>query len=417
MGEQTVTNTQPAAVRRLKKNLRNSMRVDLVLVAVVLALLVFGLIMVYSSSWSFSILRYDSTGDAAKRQLMWAVAGLAIGTVCLFIDYHFYKYLAIPIMVITCITLIAVLVFPSGDLDTRGTIFGRSVQPSELAKIGIVIYLSVWLNSKRDNLKQISFGLLPLALIVGFVGGLIAVQPDISAAISIVVLGGVLFFMADSDLRQIALLVIVILLAGAIVIGISENGRTRVTDYWNGLQDISTASDHIQYSFRAIVEGGLFGKGLGKGTIKVIGLPVAWTDSIYSVIAEEFGLVGAIGVLAMYILVWWRGVRIAHHAPDKLGKLLAGGITFWIIFEALLNICVMVNLLPFAGNPLPLISTGGSNLISTLAAVGILLNISRQGVDVPVDERSEKIAAYRRSRRNRRRDLSSHSHSSSAQIE
>lgn len=417
MGEQTLIKLQPDTVKRLKKKWHNSMQIDLVLLGVVLALLVFGLIMVYSSSWNFSILRYDSTGDAAKRQLLWAVAGLAIGAFCLVFDYHFYKYLAIPILIVTCIALIAVLAFPSGSLDTRGTIFGRSVQPSELAKIGVVIYLSVWLNSKRESLKKLSFGLLPLALIVGFVGGLIAVQPDISAAVSVVALGGVLFFMADSDLKQIILLVVAILLASALVISISDNGRTRVTDYWNGLQDISTASDHIRYSFRAIVEGGLFGKGLGKGTIKVIGLPVAWTDSIFSVIAEEFGLVGAFSVLGMYMLLWWRGVRIAHRAPDQLGKLLAGGITFWITFEALMNILVMINLLPFAGNPLPLISTGGSNLITTLAAVGILLNISKQGVDAPVDERSEKIEAYRRSRRNRRRDLSGNRRSSGAQLD
>ncbi len=418
MGEQTLIGIQPDTIKRLKKKWHNSMQIDLVLLGVVFALLVFGLIMVYSSSWNFSILSYDSTGDAAKRQLMWALVGIGIGAFCLIFDYHFFKYLAIPILVVTCAALIAVLVFSSGTgTDTRGTVFGNSVQPSELAKIGVIIYLSVWLNSKRDSLKKLSFGLLPLALIVGFVGGLIAVQPDISAAVSVVALGGVLFFMADSDLKQIILLVLAILLASAVVISISDNGRTRVTDYWNGLQDISTASDHIRYSFRAIVEGGLFGKGLGKGTIKVIGLPVAWTDSIYSVIAEEFGLVGALIVLGMYMVLWWRGVRIAHRAPDQLGRLLAGGITFWITFEALMNICVMINLLPFAGNPLPLISTGGSNLVTTLAAIGILLNISKQGVDAPVDERSEKIEAYRRSRRNRRRDLSSHRHSSSTQTD
>ena len=223
--------------------------------------------------------------------------------------------------------------------------------------------------------------------------------------------------MANSELRQIIILVVLIALIAGFIIVISDNGRTRVTDYWNGLQDLSSTSDHIHYSLRAIVEGGLFGKGLGKGSVKVIGLPVAWTDSIYSVIAEEFGLVGAIAVLGMYIVLLWRGIRIAHRAPDQLGKLLAGGITFWITFEALINMSVMVNLMPFAGNPLPFISTGGSSLVSTLAAVGILLNVSRQGTDVPVDGRSEQIAAYRRSRRDRRRSVSSHRRPSSAQPE
>ena len=165
----------------------------MVLLLVVLALLVFGLIMVYSSSWNFSILRYDSPEAAAKRQIMWAAAGIAAGALCLFVDYHFYKHLAIPVIAFTSLALIAVLLFPSGSLDTRGAILGRSVQPSELAKIAIILYLSVWLYSKSDNLKKVALGLVPLAAIVGFIGGLIAVQPDISAALTVILLGGALF--------------------------------------------------------------------------------------------------------------------------------------------------------------------------------------------------------------------------------
>jgi cell division protein FtsW len=225
-----------------------------------------------------------------------------------------------------------------------------------------------------------------------------------------------MFFMANSELRQIILLFILVLLVGGFIIFISENGRNRIIQYWNGLQDFSTASDHIRFSLRAIVEGGWFGKGLGKGTVKVIGLPVAWTDSIFSVIAEELGLVGAFSVLGMYVAFLWRGIRVAHRAPDQLGKLLAGGITVWIAFEAFVNISVMVNLLPFAGNPLPFISTGGSSLVTSLAAVGILLNISRQGIDHPVTER-RNIATYRRGGRNRRRSVSGARSSARAQSE
>lgn len=381
------------------------------LMLVTMALLVFGLVMVYSSSWNFSILRFDTTEAAVNRQIMWSLIGIAAAIFCVFFDYHYYRTLALPIILLTVFLLVLVVVFPT---ERRGTLFGSSVQPSELAKIAIVLYLSVWLFTKRQTLQKISFGLIPLALIVGAVGGLIALQPDISAALSIILLGGAMFFIADSELRQIILLVLLVLLVGSFFILVSENGRNRIIEYWNGLIDFSTASDHIRFSLRAIVEGGWFGKGLGRGTVKVIGLPVAWTDSIFSVIAEELGLVGAFGVIALFLTFMWRGIRVSHRAPDQLGKLLAAGITIWITFEAIVNIGVMVNLLPFAGNPLPFISTGGSSLVTSLAAVGILLNISRQGVEHQPGERSN-VATYRRSGRNWRRSVSGARGSAKAQ--
>lgn len=404
MGEHTFVR-QTSAVKASRKPLFSTFKMDYVLLLITLALLVFGLVMVYSSSWNFSMIYYDTPEAAVKRQSMWGLAGIFGALVFTFLDYHILRRFAVPIILVTILSLVAVLAFPSGSIDTRGTLFGRSVQPSEFAKIAIVIYLAVWLNSKQETLKKVSFGLVPLAMIVGIVGGLIARQPDISAALSIILLGGMLFFIANSEIRQIIMLVILVLLVGAFIILISDNGRNRIFEYWNGLQDFNSASDHIRFSLRAIVEGGWFGKGLGKGSVKVIGLPVSWTDSIYAVIAEELGLLGAFGVLGMYLVFLWRGIRIAHRAPDQLGKLLAGGITCWITFEAIVNISVMVNLIPFAGNPLPFISTGGSSLVTSLAAVGILLNISKQGIDQPAVERSN-VAAYRRSGRNRRRSVS-----------
>jgi cell division protein FtsW len=148
------------------------------------------------------------------------------------------------------------------------------------------------------------------------------------------------------------------------------------SDFLAGLQDPIKSSEHIRRSLEAIVNGGLFGVGIGKGVAKVTGLPVAWTDSIFAVIAEEMGVTGAIFVILLYVLFLWRGLKIAQKAPDMLGKLLAGGITFWIIWEALINMGVMVSIFPFAGNALPLVSSGGSSLISILIGVGILINIS-----------------------------------------
>ncbi len=416
MGEQTFVRMPAATTKPLKKSFMNWFNGDILLLIITILLIAFGLVMVYSSSWNFSILHYDSPEAAVKRQLLWAAIGLVGGVFSAMLNYHTYKRWALPIIGITILFLIAVLVAPSGDVRSRGTLFGLSVQPSELAKLGIIIYLSVWLYSKQDILHNIFFGLVPLSAIVGSIAGLIALQPDLSATLSIVILGGILFYLANSDVKQIIILILLVGLFGAVFIALSETGKVRINEYIAGFKNVDNASEHIRYSWRAIAEGGLFGKGLGKGSIKLIGLPVAWTDSIFSVIAEELGIIGATLVLASYVFILWRGIRIARRAPDQLGKLLACGITFWITFEAMLNMGVMVNLLPFAGNPLPFISTGGSSLVISMVAIGILFNISKQGKENLTEERSDQFAAYRRSRRDRRRSVPSSRRSPSAQI-
>jgi cell division protein FtsW len=406
MGETAYVKTKPAA-DTLKKASQRFFKVDIMLVVVTIMLMIFGLVMVYSSSWNFSILADDSTNYAVKRQAFWLVIGTGAAIFCSFLDYHRYKKIALPALLVSVLSLFAALFFPANEFGARRTLFGGSVQPSELAKLLTIVYISVWLYSKRERLNNIFFGLIPLGMIVGLVGGLILAQPDLSAAITIILLGGVLFYMADAEIRQIILVVLLIALVGFFFIMISSNGRERLIDYWNGLQDPTSASDHVRYSLRAIVEGGLFGKGLGKGTIKVIGLPVAWTDSIYAVIAEELGIVGAGVIMVMYIIILWRGISIAQKAPDQLGRLLAGGIIFWITWEAIINMGVMVNVFPFAGNALPLISTGGSSLVSVLVAIGILLNISRAGYNQPEQtDRRFFGASLGKRRRDRRRRVS-----------
>jgi cell division protein FtsW len=162
------------------------------------------------------------------------------------------------------------------------------------------------------------------------------------------------------------------------VVNLYPTGMDRVIYYWKGLHNPLEASYHVQRSLGAIINGGIFGVGIAHGSTKFTGLPVAHTDSIFAVIAEEVGLVGAGLVIAAFVLLLWRGLKIAGNAPDPLGMLLAGGISVWIAVEAMLNMAVMVNLLPQAGNALPFISYGGSNLTMTLAGIGILLNVARQ---------------------------------------
>lgn len=353
---------------------------DMPLLVIVVALIVFGLLMLYSASWDFSRAAYD--GDAMymfNRQLMWLGLGIAAATVLAFLDYHRWRQFIVPAMAFTVLMLIVVLVMSEVRFNATRTIFNGSIQPSELAKLVSILYLAVWLYAKREMLKDITFGLIPLGVILGFVGGLIYLQPDLSAAATVLMLGGLLFFLAGGDLKQIGGLLIIAFVVAWLVVSISLTGQQRVTDFVAGIKDPLQASYHVRRSFEAIVNGGWFGVGIGKSLSKVTGLPVPPTDSIYAVVVEELGWIGGVGLIGLFGALIWRGLVIARRAPDMLGTLISAGLVIWIGLEALINMAVMVGLLPFAGNALPFVSAGGSNLVTTLAALGILFNVSRQG--------------------------------------
>jgi cell division protein FtsW len=186
-----------------------------------------------------------------------------------------------------------------------------------------------------------------------------------------------LFFLAGGDLRQIAFLLILGTIVGWIVFRFHPTGSQRVSEYLISVTDLTQAPMHLSRSLEALVKGGWFGVGIGRADTKLTGLPVPPTDSIFAVVGEETGLLGATAVILLYITLMWRGLKIAQRAPDGLGRLLAAGLSLWLAIEAFINMAVIVGLVPFAGNALPFISAGGSSLFVSLAAIGILLNISR----------------------------------------
>jgi cell division protein FtsW len=353
---------------------------DIPLMLVVLSLIVIGLLMVYSASWSYSMKTAGTVHYVLNRQIIWVLLGLVAAAVLSFIDYRRFQRWVLPMMAVTIGLLVLVLLVDDNPMAPKRTFLNGSVQPSELAKLAIIIYLAAWLYAKREQINNINFGLLPMMVILGVTSGLILLEPDISAAATIVILGGILFFLANGELRQIILVLVAASLVGWLVVTVSDTGRERFLDYVNGFQDPMEASYHVQRSMEAVVRGGIFGVGIGRGTTKFTGLPVPWTDSIFAVIAEEIGLLGGAVVISLYIVLLWRGLSIAQRAPDMFGRLLAGGLTIWIALEAMINIGVMVNLIPFAGNALPLMSAGGSSMTMTLVAIGILMNISRSAV-------------------------------------
>ena len=374
MGARTFVNDRTSFP--FARNLRRS--VDIPLLLTVIALLVFGLIMLYSASFDFSFNEYGSPTYMFERQIRWMGLGIVIAIVLSLIDYHHWRRMVLLAMLGTIGLLVTVLIVNEIRLGASRTLVNGSYQPSEIAKLVAVIYIAVWLYAKRQFLHDVTIGLIPLGVILGIIGGLIYLQPDLSAAGTVLILGGLLFFLAGADIRQIIFLLVLAFVMGWIVVQFSATGQDRVGSFLAGLQDPTHASYHVQRSFEAVIKGGIFGVGLGQADTKLTGLPFAPTDSIFAVVAEELGLFGSFILMSLYGVLVWRGLVIARRAPDMLGTLLASGMTFWIGIEALINMSVMVGLMPFAGNALPFISAGGSNLVSTLSAIGIMLNISRQ---------------------------------------
>jgi cell division protein FtsW len=400
-------------VRSLKARLKG---IDIPLLVTVLTLLAFGLLMVYSASWKYSIQMGQTYTYMFTRQLMWAVVGSVVAIVISLIDYHRYRRLVLPMMYIVLFLLILML-FWLGEtrFGARRALFGGSIQPSELAKLGVIVYLSFWLFSKREKMNQVSFGLIPLLGILGIMSGLILLEPDISAAATIIVLGGLMFFFAGGELKQIILVLAITIVIGWLIVTIFPTGKARLSDYLVGMRDPTLASYQVKRSIEAIVNGGAFGVGIGQSSTKFTGLPVAPTDSIFAVITEEMGFFGAVFTVALYCIFLWRGLKIAKNAPDLLGKLLASGVTIWVFLEAFINMAAMVNLLPFAGNALPFISAGGSSLVTALAGIGLLFNVNRSSAIAAKNvERSTSGAVVDLRRRDRRRRLSRSSYISSS---
>jgi cell division protein FtsW len=388
---------------------RGARSVDIPLVLTVIALAVFGLIMLYSASFDFSFNEYGSSTYMFVRQVKWLALGIVVACVLSLFDYHNWRRVVLFAMLGTIALLLTVLFINEIRLGASRSLFEGSYQPSEITKLVTVIYLSVWLYAKRQFLHDIRLGLIPLGVILGIICGLIYLQPDLSAAGTVLILGSLLFFLAGADMRQIILLLIAAIIMGWVVVQVSATGQDRVDTFIAGLHDPTLASYHVQRSLEAVIKGGIFGVGLGQADTKLTGLPFAPTDSIFAVVVEELGLFGAVLLISLYAMLLWRGLVIARRAPDMLGTLLASGITFWIGMEALINMAVMVGLMPFAGNALPFVSAGGSNLVSMLCGIGVMLNISRRsGESVKKEENDWRSfgAVIDLRRRNGRRRVS-----------
>jgi cell division protein FtsW len=357
---------------------------DYILLAVIGILVIFGLIMISSASIALSQERFHESYHYLKNQLIRGVLpGLALALVAYFIPYQFWRKIALPLLIVSIAGLVLVFL-PGIGLELGGAkrwlnIASVSFQPSELLKLPLIIYLAAWLATKEKEIKNFTGGLMPFLILVGIVCLLILFEPDLGTTGVLGFTALLIFILAGARISHVLLI-----LAGGIALAwlsiklnFFPHATSRVQTLLHPELDPRGIGYQINQALLALGSGGLFGLGLGQSLQKFRYLPQPASDSIAAVIGEELGFLGLLCLLLLFVIFAFRGFKIARQAPDNFGRLLAGGITGWIIFQALINITAISGLIPLTGITLPFISLGGSSLAITLTAMGILLNISK----------------------------------------
>jgi cell division protein FtsW len=277
------------------------------------------------------------------------------------------------------VAMLVVVFFLAAAANTHRWIqlAGFSVQPSELSKLALIFFLAYFLEKRKDNVNDLAFTLVPIGIIVAFLAGLIILEPDLGTAVSLLVISGLLLFVAGLDLRFIAGAVILAAPALYLLVFRVNYRRERILAFLNPWGDPLGRGFQIIQSLTSVSSGGFLGLGYMEGKQKLFYLPEAHTDFIFAVVGEEIGMIGTCAVLALFILFLWRGLRTSVRAPDLFGFYLALGITMMVCVQAFINMSVVLGILPTKGIPLPFLSYGGSSIVVMLAAVGILLNVSQ----------------------------------------
>jgi cell division protein FtsW len=358
---------------------------DLVLLLTTLALMGIGLVMLYSSSSIMAQQRYGDSMYFVKKQMLFALIGIAVLIVSKNLPFGAYRRLVYIILGVSLLSLIIVLLPQVGHRvggARRWLRFGPlSVQPAEFAKLALIIYISYSLAKKGDRVQEFSIGYLPHLLVSAVFIGLVVMQPDLGTAVTFAALVFLLLFVAGVRSRYLLATGIALIPLLGLAIAQTSYRLERLLAFLNPWRDPSDSSFQLLHSLLALGSGGPLGVGLGSGQQKLFYLPEAHTDFILAVIGEETGLVGVSVVLLLYGLLVYKGIKIALRAPNRYGTYLAFGLTMVIGLQALINGAVVMGLLPTKGLPLPLISYGGSSLLTNLAAIGILMNISSRGTE------------------------------------
>jgi cell division protein FtsW len=343
-------------------------------------LLSFSIVMVYSASAVPAMTRYQQPYLFVMKQAMWGTLGMALLAVVMRIDYRHYRE---PAFIWSCLGVVllglvgVLFMAPVNNARRWFSLGGLGIQPSELAKLSAIVFIAALLERRMARINELGHALLPIGIVVGVMVGLVLLEPDFGTAMSLALIAGVMIFAAGLKYAYIVTAALLALpVVGLLVMGSDYRSR-RILSFLNPWDDPLGGGYQIIQSLIAVGTGGISGRGLMNGVQKLFYLPEAHTDFIYSVISEEFGLIGATAIVICFCAIAWRGARIALHAPDAFGAFLALGLTTMIAAQAFMNISVALGLMPTKGIPLPLVSFGGSSLLINLIGMGVLLNVSQ----------------------------------------
>jgi cell division protein FtsW len=353
------------------------------LLALVVALLVgLGLVAVYSASMAIGLSDFNNVNYFITRQAVGAVIGAILMLFLARLDYHKLKRSS-PLIMLTALITLGIVLVPHVGVTNNGAnrwiALGPlpAIEPSEFTKLALVIYIAAWLSSKKEQVRRVSLGVIPFVLMVGIVGGLIMLEPDFGTALVIVLTTWTMFFVAGASLRHLFTLALSALAAGLIMIAVGGYRSSRFLSFLDPEKDPAGKGFHILQLLIALGSGGLHGLGIGASRQKFFYVPGAHTDGIFAIIGEETGFIGASIVIFLFAVLIYRGFVATLNAPDEFGSLLAIGITSWVAYQAIINIGGITRSIPLTGIPLPLMSYGGSALMSIMAALGVLLSVSR----------------------------------------
>ena len=364
----------------MKLMLKKLEEYDLIIMLMAIALTCFGVVMVYSASNIMADKRFHDGFFFLKRQGLFAVVGLIMMLVVMRIDYHVWKQLAVPALLL-CLVLLGLVLIPGIGGKAGGSsrwiklLPGFNFQPSEMAKLALIMYMAYSLDKKQDKVKLLASGFIPYMVVLMFLITFLVLQPDLGGALTLAAVAMTMLFAAGTRLTYIFSMFLLAIPLLAIKLSRGYH-KGRIEAYLDPWSDPSGKGFQIIQSWLALGTGGVFGQGLGEGKQKLFYLPEAHTDFILSVVGEELGFIGVVVIIGMFFLLVQRAMRIAVAAPDIFGRFLALGIAVLFGIEATVNMGVVTGLLPTKGLALPFISYGGSSLFISLFAVGILLNIS-----------------------------------------
>ncbi|GAA0075922.1 stage V sporulation protein E [Clostridium sp. CTA-5] len=365
-------------VGKLKK--RKMGQMDYGIFYSVVLLLAVGVVMVYSASSYYAMFRNNDSMYFLKRQLLWAILGMIVMYITMSIDYHKIKRYTFGIMVVSIPLLLIVFLFPGVNGAQRWIQIGPlSFQPSELAKYVVVLFLAKSIELKGDGIKKFNTGIVPYLGVSGIYAALVLAEKNLSIASVIMIVTFIILFSSGGRIKHLFGIVAPLMVAAATVFTLGEPyRRARMLNFIDPWKDPAKNGYQLIQSFYALGAGGVTGLGLGQSRQKTLYMPEPHNDFIFAIIGEELGLIGCILIITIFVVFICRGLKVAMKAKDTYGTLLAVGITSVIAVQSIINIAVVTGSMPVTGVPLPFISYGGTSLVINMAAMGVLLNISRQ---------------------------------------